>query len=101
MQKDMRRFERFDLKIPAQVQVATSGAGVLQLVTKNVSAGGVFFPTGNPFSEGLHVVVELLLSRRREPGKKARVKVEGDVLRSIPEGMAIRFREGYSITAVA
>ncbi len=101
MQKDMGRFERFDFKIPAQVQVAISGADVLQLVTKNVSAGGVFFPTGNPFSEGLHVVVELLLGRRWESGKKAHVRVEGDVLRSVPGGMAIRFREGYSITAVA
>jgi hypothetical protein len=91
--KESRRLERFSLKLPTFISVLEPGSPTvnLNLMTENISSGGAFFPTVKPLSEGLKVLVELVLKRESGLGGASRVKVKGEVLRSQPDGMAIRF----------
>ena len=89
--KDLRKLERFDLKLPTRIDVLPPGSGTLDLITENICAGGAFFPTPNPLSEGLKVIVDLVLKRESGRGNPARVTVTGKILRSQPDGMAVHF----------
>ena len=105
-----RRYMRFDIVTPATVQVLPDNgdrATVLNLETKNISAGGAFFRTTSPLSGGTKVSTELSLSvenlnRILGNGQERcfHVNVYGIVMRSIPDGMAICFDEDYEIFSV-
>jgi hypothetical protein len=99
--QDLRKLERFDLKLPARIDVLNSDEQSLDLVTENVCAGGAFFSTPAPLAEGLAVRVELGLKRENGGGVLSLVTVGGKILRSQPEGMAIRFDKKYRITPAA
>jgi hypothetical protein len=90
---ESRKHERFSLKLPALISALEPGAPTLDLMTENISAGGVFLPTGKPLPEGLVVLVELTLRRESGKGGFSKVKARGRVLRSGPNGMAVRFEE--------
>jgi hypothetical protein len=93
----MRKLQRFDLRLRAKVQKQGERKGGLRLVTKNISAGGAYFPTKTPLTKGLRVMVELMLRQESATDKDALIQVGGEVLRSGSEGMAIRFDEKYHI----
>ena len=102
--KEQRRLERFDLGVPATVEVVAQGDDsekkIHYVITKNICAGGAFFDTMSPASEGAQVKVGLVLDLGRSKGltrRRARIKVSGTVLRSEPSGMAIRFDKSYRI----
>jgi hypothetical protein len=97
--QDRRELERFDLKLPARINVPAPVEQTLDLITQNVCAGGAFFSTPTPLAEGLKVLVELVLRRESGQGNPSLVTVGGKVLRSQPDGMAIRFDKEYQITA--
>lgn len=90
---ESRELERFSLKLPSRVFPLEPGSPALDLMTENISAGGAFFLTGKPFSEGLNVLVELILKRESGRGGASRVRVKGKVLRSQPNGMAVCFEK--------
>jgi hypothetical protein len=60
--RNLRKLERFDLKLPARISVLPGGHAV-DLVTENICAGGAFFLTMNPLAEGLKVLDDLMLRR--------------------------------------
>jgi hypothetical protein len=102
--KDKRRLERFDLKIPATIELLVSDReeGIVDLLTSNMSAGGAYFHTTKPLPEGTQVKIDLVLPldrlKRLEDGcKQAYIKVTGRVLRSGSKGMAICFDEDYQL----
>jgi hypothetical protein len=95
--QDRRELERFDLKLPARINVLAPSEKTLDLITQNVCAGGAFFPTRNPLSEGQEVLLELVLRRESGQGSLSMVTVGGKVLRSQPDGMAIGFNKQYKI----
>jgi hypothetical protein len=99
-----RRLERFDLIVPATVEVVARGDDsekkIHYVITKNISADGAFFDAMNPPSEGAQVKVDLVLNLGRSKGltrRRAGIKVSGTVLRTEPSGMAIRFDKSYRI----
>ena len=100
--EERRRLERFDLRLPATLQLNGGTKGAFVLFTKNISAGGVLFDVSNPnhLPRGERAEVSLLLdfskSKRKLP-KGAEIKVSGSVLRSEPTGLAMCFDEKYRI----
>ena len=100
--KERREFERFDLELPARVEVETPGQRTepFSLKTSNISAGGAFFPTAKPPSEDTKVQLNLILvveKLKKLTGSQCHIKVKGTVVRSEEDGMAIRFQRNYSM----
>ena len=101
---EKRKLERFDLKIPAKIEVKTSDKGeeVLNLLTSDISSGGAFFKTDRLLPEGTKVTIDLTLpidkmKKIRTDFQKALLEVTGTVLRSESQGMAICFDKDYLI----
>ena len=104
MRSEKRKFQRFDLALPARVEVldqmTIEEKPLLTLATKNISQGGAFFPTSSPLPEGTEVKVDLVLPLNgldKIKEDRSYMQVKGRVLRSDPDGMAISFREGVKL----
>jgi hypothetical protein len=101
---ERRKLERFDLKVPAKIQAVDKdqGRGELNLITKDICAGGAFFNTTDPLPKETQVKIDLILDGKLRSlvGKQAHVKVTGMVLRSDSMGMAIGFDEDYKIISL-
>ncbi len=102
--KERRRLVRFDLEIPATIELLTPDQEreILNLLTSNICSGGAYFHTTTPPPEGSRVKVDLdlpldRLERLKEGYKQAYIKVTGKVLRSESEGIAVCFDEDYRI----
>ena len=102
--KEKRRLERFDLEIPATIQLLAleKEEKIPNLLTCNMCSGGAYFHATRPLPEGIRVKIDLVLPLQRLKGlkedcKQAYIKVTGRVLRSESEGMAICFDEDYQI----
>jgi hypothetical protein len=107
---EKRRLERFDLALPAIIRSGEPyGDGeeaLSRLLTKNICEGGGYFSTSKPLSEGTKVRVDLILPLSGSTLKgykrdKAKVSVDGTVLRSEAEGMAIGFSKKYAIVSLS
>ena len=105
--KDKRELQRFELRLPAKIRSLDPEQNLVErrkgasqiLFTKDISAGGAFFLSPKPFSQGSRVEVHIGLSLGAANGLENRTKVivKGNVLRSDPTGMAIRFNTDYKI----
>lgn len=102
--REKRRLERFDLKVPAKIEVMTSEEDkeTLDLFTTDICAGGAFFHTDQPLPEGTDVKIDLVLSleeikKLREDSSHACIKISGTVLRTESAGMAVCFKKNYKI----
>ena len=94
--KEQRGHERFQLELPARVVTDTSGKKeIFEFNTKDISAAGVLLlGTGGQFSEGTRCQLELIVSAEKIQeltGMKGLIKVEGTVVRSTADGVAICF----------
>jgi c-di-GMP-binding flagellar brake protein YcgR len=100
---ERRKFERYELRVPAKVETLAGEAGrkKLSLKTANVCAGGAYFSTPKALTEGTKVRLEIVLTfngqKSLRDSKNARVRILGTVMRSQKDGMAIRFSEDYVI----
>ncbi len=101
---ERRRLERFNLEVPARIEILSGEQNpeVLEMNTKDVSAGGAYFRTKRALPEGTRVRIDIILPldrlRKLKDACKGLIKVTGTVLRSEPTGMAVSFDEGYLIT---
>ena len=91
------KLERFRLKLLAKVVVlAPREKRSFYLITSNVSASGAYFHTLDPIPQGTRVRVTITLTSefvREITGFESRLTIEGNIVRSIRTGMAIRFNE--------
>ena len=88
---ESRKLQRFPLGLHTRIIGLEPGSPTLDLMTKDISSGGAFFPTSEPLPEGLAVHVELTLKRQSGLGKASKVHLNGWVIRSRPDGMAVIF----------
>jgi hypothetical protein len=101
---ERRRLERFDLQVPAKIEVLSSAemTSINELLTRDICAGGAYFPTKAPLPAGTKVKLDILLPLRSvsavPDNTRGLIKVNGTVIRSGPAGMAIGFDGGYLIT---
>ena len=101
---ERRKLERFDLQVPAKIEVINQDREkeMLDLLTSNICSGGAFLHTTRPLPEGTQVKVDLILpfdklKELKQDSQQVYIKVTGTVLRSETEGMAICFDEDYQI----
>ena len=98
---ERRKLERFDLRVPAKIEVVGQDqeGETLNLMTKDICAGGAFFDTPYPLPKGTQVRIDLTLDSglKDEAGSLAHIKLGGSVLRSDATEMAICFDKSYKI----
>ncbi|MEW6265936.1 MAG: PilZ domain-containing protein [Thermodesulfobacteriota bacterium] len=101
MAEDSRSKKRFQVVAPAVVEIEKpSGTEVetefLNLLSRDVSAGGAFFYTDSPLPEGTRVKVDLVLMTdqlKKIESDQAMIKLVGEVVRVESGGMAVRFNK--------
>ena len=99
---DKRNFARHEINVPVRIKLLSpeAGEGKLYAAAYNVSAGGVLFKSDEPLLEGSQVEIEIFLQfeeliKPSDPEGTLIIAATGHVLRSGPEGTAIRFNEDY------
>jgi hypothetical protein len=105
--KERRKLERFQLHVPAKVEL-TDASGhheTLQLETKDISADGAFFVSPKQITEGANIRLEMILSVEKLKDligvhKKVELKMQGHVIRSDSDGVAVLFDRKYQIKAL-
>ncbi|MBI4634321.1 MAG: PilZ domain-containing protein [Deltaproteobacteria bacterium] len=102
---ERRKFERFEVNVPARLEILTQEGQpeVIDLEASSLSAGGTLLISGRPVPAGSPVRIEVALKFEElktieDPEGTLVIAATGRVLRSGPEGMAIRFNEDYDIT---
>lgn len=103
--EDKRKYERFDLAVPTKIGVKgiDAGLGEMDLVTRDICAGGAFLQTKNPLPEGTRVKMNFVLSIEKLKqllDSECEVQVEGIVVRSEEIGIAVRFDDNYEIVSI-
>ena len=103
--EDRRKFERFNLRLPTRIKVRSSTVRkqTEELNTTNISSGGAFFSTGKPIPNGTKVQLSLtLLSEKLKKltGTNGRVQVDGTVVRSDQQGIAVSFNNNYKFISL-
>ena len=88
------------------MEVETSGQKdePSSLNTSNISAGGAFFHTERPLSEGTRLRLNLILvieKLKKLTGSQCQINVNGTVVRFEEKGMAIRFQLDYEMMPFA
>ena len=96
-----RRIERFSMSIPSKVSSIMHDYSDQELTTTNISAGGVFFETGQTYPVGTEVTLNISLDfgGMKAGQSQSRFRVEGTVVRTETNGMAISFDPG-KVTAI-
>jgi hypothetical protein len=93
--EERRQYERFQLDLPARLENTTSvKKEIFDAQTRDISAAGAFLSTTERLSEGTRCRLELIVPSNRIKeltGVQSLIKVEGIVVRSTPEGVAICF----------
>ena len=102
--KERRKIQRIELQTPARIEtVAEDGRKIhLQATTKDISSHGAFFVTEKPIQENAKLDIELLLSMEKllellKGKKQVRILIQGTVVRSDPDGIAVSFGRRYQI----
>jgi hypothetical protein len=102
--RERRNLERFDLSLPAKIEVVAKGEEKVKvparLLTKNICAKGAYFYTDQPLPEGTEVKIRLFHAPDkliRLGGNRAFIRVNGRVVRAEPAGMAVCFYEDHRI----
>jgi len=94
--KDRRKYERFQLELPARLEVNSSQrTEIFELRTRDISAAGaLLLGASEQFLAGTRCHLELIVTSERIKeltGVQGLIKVEGTIVRSTPEGVAICF----------
>ena len=93
--KERRSYERFRLKLPTRMAITISNKQqIFNLYTKDISAAGAFIRTADQLPEGARCRLEVTVPSNRIKeltGAQGLIKVEGTIVRSTPEGVAVCF----------
>lgn len=101
---EKRKFERFDINVPAKVEILTQAGEKKEYIfeTSNLSAQGAYLKAVKPLREGSQMKIEILLNFEKlkclsNPDGSLVIITTGRVLRSGRKGMAIHFNRSYDI----
>ena len=105
MEEERRQFERFNLKLPAQMKPDTGRrdtSEALNFLTKDICAGGAYLEGPESLPEGTKVSLDLVLNLKQLKqikNERALIHVKGRVIRyEEGTGLAISFDKNYRIT---
>ncbi|MCP4717461.1 MAG: PilZ domain-containing protein [Deltaproteobacteria bacterium] len=91
--QNKRKHERFDLALPAKVEIDGRHEGIV-FNTRDISAGGAFITTSEPMKEGSRLKLEIIITNetlRKLTGTQPRLTLRGTVVRAESEGVAVSF----------
>ena len=91
---DRRKYERLSYAFPVRLEtISTNGKQVLNLATRDISAGGTFIPTTTSFPEGTRFILELTFPINHQTDKYVETLngCKGSLIRSTSQGIAIQF----------
>ena len=100
---EKRKYLRLDTRVKVELALydQSKGKTVPQSAeTRDVSAGGAFFPTDKTIPKDTKVKLRMTLSSetlKELTGTQGVLEIEGTVVRTGPNGMAIRFDENYDL----
>ena len=93
--KEQRKFERFTLRLPTTIEAV----GLEQeKETFDLMSRGAFFPTERSIPQDTKVKLRLTLSSetvKEMTGTQGFLEIEGTVVRTGPNGIAVCFDENY------
>ena len=94
--KERRKCERFQLEFPARLEMNSSErTQIFELQTRDISAAGtLLLGTTEQFPAGTRCQLELIVISERIKeltGVQGLIKIEGTVVRSTPDGVAVCF----------
>ena len=94
--EERRMYERFQLSLPARLEMNSSEkTEIFELYTRDVSAAGaLLLGTKEQFPTGTRCQLELIVASERIQeltGVQGLIKIEGTIVRSTPEGVAVCF----------
>ena len=93
--KDRRKYERFQLELPARLEMNSfHTTEMFELQTRNISSAGAFLNTTRRFPVGTWCQLELIVISERIKeltGVHGLIKVDGTIVRSNSEGVAVSF----------
>lgn len=94
--QERRTYERFQLSLPARLEMNSSErTEVFELQTQDISAAGaLLLGTTEQFPAGTRCQLELIVTSERIKeltGVQGLIKIEGTIVRSTPDGVAICF----------
>ena len=100
--EEQRKFERFTLELPAVIEMVSpeQKKQTFYLLSRDVCAGGAFFPTDKTIPKDTKVKLRLTLSSetvKELTGTQGFLEIGGTVVRTGPNGMAICFDENYDL----
>jgi len=104
---EKRKRDRYFIDVPVKLLLSAedSEQETLTVHTKNISSEGVLLSTDTVLSQGSKVKMEMVLPVNKllemiGEQKKVLVRVNGKVIRTGDEGMAVKFDRDYQITAM-
>jgi hypothetical protein len=94
--KEQRKFERFNVAVPARMEMITSAGShhSLDVQTKDISAAGAFLNTSEHISKGTRFRLRFTLPSEKIKeltGTQSLIKAEGTVVRATSTGVAVCF----------
>ena len=94
--KERRTYERFQLSLPARLEMnSPERKEIFELQTQDISAAGALLVgTTEQFPTGTRCQLELIVTSQRIrelTGVQGLIKIEGKIVRSTPDGVAICF----------
>jgi hypothetical protein len=94
--QERRKYERFRLELPARLEMNSSErTEIFELQTRNISAAGALLSgTTGQFPTGTRCQLEMIVASERIKeltGVQGLIKIEGTIVRSTPDGVAICF----------
>ncbi len=104
---EKRKLQRFELCLKGTVATTErqrSMSGCVMVFTRDISAGGAFFTTSNPFPIGTQVKVNLLMALAAKfPRLASRpfLQATGTVVRTDANGMAVSFKNNRRFASMA
>ena len=91
---DRRQYKRLSYPFPVKLEAMTSnGKQILDIITRDISAGGTFISTLTSFPDGTRFILELTFPSNDHTDKYVRTLngCKGKLVRSTPHGIAIQF----------
>ena len=97
--KEKRALQRFTMETLIRVSADTNGNGGVCLKACNISAQGAFIGMDEPYPVGTRLEMDVFLLSH-SGGKDDIIRTNGEVIRTGPTGMAVRFDEKYQILPI-
>ena len=101
--EEKRKMDRFSMELPAWISTVdeTGNPRTLEVLTRDICAGGAYLLTDQPLAVGTGIEMNLILPLDNLPkieNRRSRIDVSGSVVRTESQGMAVCFDKKYQIS---